>query len=152
MILYFHGKATGRPITHWSFKMTKFIYDTKSIMTRAWSMARELRAQWAIKEQRHSKWARSNMNLRKCFEISLRNAWEEAKAAMTQAVKVDAVKAFKNTQSQKPATTRYVELVVVAERNKLNHGKAWRCSSYDVDFRGMHPMHEGEMVCYVYNN
>ena len=47
-------------------------------------------------------------------------------------------------------TGRYVELVSVADRKCLNHGKSWRASGYDVDANGIAPQHEGEMICYVY--
>lgn len=47
---------------------------------------------------------------------------------------------------------RDVELLSVAERDGLPHGRSWVCSGYDVDARGISPEREGEMVCYVYGD
>lgn len=128
--------------------MTTFIYDTKSIMTRAWELAREYRAVWAEKEARHSKWRKCNMNLRACFKNALRDAWEEAKKAMSTAKS----KPIQFSQAQDNRGSRYLELLVVAERDGLNHGKSWYCGEREIETMGMNPMHEGELVCYVYAN
>lgn len=53
-------------------------------------------------------------------------------------------------QAKKPATGRYVELLEVAEREGLNHGKAWICGERDIETKGAHPAWESEMICYVY--
>lgn len=45
---------------------------------------------------------------------------------------------------------RYIELLSVAERNGLNFGMDWVCTSKDVDEKGANPEFEGERVCYVY--
>lgn len=127
--------------------MTKFIFDTKSIMNRAWVLAREYRAVWAEKEKRHSKWRNANMNLRACFCNALREAWNEAKSAKpSAAAKIEAP--AKNSTSKK----RYVELLSVAVRDGLNHGRSWALNSDTCSACGFNPMNEGDLVCYVYSN
>lgn len=123
--------------------MTKFIFDTKEIMVRAWELARkrakEMNAYWdRRKEYQLIKPA--------SFYIqgAMKAAWAEAKEAMSGAISKAKVEA-------KPAG-RYVELLSVAEKNKLNHGRAWYCSEYDIQCRGIHPSYEGESICYVYAN
>ncbi|EBV8483672.1 hypothetical protein HT95_002350 [Salmonella enterica subsp. enterica serovar Ago] len=127
---------------------TNFIYDTKSIMSRAWVLAREYRAKWAEKETRHSKWRKLNMNLRECFKCGLRNAWEEAKKSMTAARSNTST----FTQVRPNRGVRYLELLSIAERDGLSHGKSWYCGEREIETMGMNPMHEGELVCYVYAN
>jgi hypothetical protein len=45
---------------------------------------------------------------------------------------------------------RYLTTLAIAERDGLNHGAAWVCSEHDIEYKGVHPSHEGEMICYVY--
>ena len=45
---------------------------------------------------------------------------------------------------------RYVELLITAEKNNLNHGKSWNCSSSDVDTKFLPPHWDSEQICYVY--
>ncbi|WKT59091.1 hypothetical protein Q2E61_09140 [Microbulbifer thermotolerans] len=47
-------------------------------------------------------------------------------------------------------TVRRPELVLVAEREGLNHGKSWIASDYDVDRLSLNPSWVGEAICYVY--
>ncbi|ECB1778536.1 hypothetical protein EU837_01995 [Salmonella enterica subsp. enterica serovar Kibi] len=115
---------------------TKFIYDTKSIMTRAWELAR-------IAQKRLAK-RNPNYTVRLCFSCALDNAWAEAKEAMKQAVASEKAKS-------KPGN-RYLELLSIAERDGLNHGKSWCCGDREIETMGMNPMHDGELVCYVYSN
>ncbi|AMZ07111.1 hypothetical protein BA000_23415 [Salmonella enterica subsp. enterica serovar Anatum] len=121
---------------HEDFKMTKFIYDTKSIMTRAWEIARETYAVLKSGIFRNSK----NYSVRNCLSDAMTKAWDEAKSAMVKA----------KTAAKK--TSRYVELLSVAENNGLNDGRAWLCGDYDIECRGINPMFEGESICYVYAN
>jgi len=51
---------------------------------------------------------------------------------------------------QHKRTGRYVELLAVAERDSLNHGKSWAADGYTVDKNSLNPSVEGEQVCYVY--
>ncbi|HCT7944866.1 TPA: hypothetical protein OT890_003620 [Raoultella ornithinolytica] len=115
--------------------MTKFIYDTKSIMTRAWEIARETHA--ALK---HSVFRNRKYSVRNCLPDAMTRAWSEAKAVMIKA----------STANKKSG--RYVELLAVAESNGLNHGRSWRLNSDTCSVYGINPMHEGELVCYVYSN
>lgn len=114
--------------------MAKFIYDTKSIMTRAWELARV----------NHKQIIKRNPDYRisLCMGLALDKAWAEAKEAM--------VKAVAASKAQKSSRGRYIELLSVAERNDLNHGRAWFCGDYDIECRGVNPMFEGESICYVY--
>lgn len=45
---------------------------------------------------------------------------------------------------------RYIESLEVAERNGLNHGRAWFCNEMDIETKGANPSFEGQMICYVY--
>lgn len=114
--------------------MTKFIYDTKSIMTRAWEIARNRKAQ--------AKSARNSVAW--FFPVSLEMAWSEAKNSMVKAVAADKAKTSPRG--------RYVELLSVAERDGLNHGRSWYLNSDTCSVYGFNPMHEGELICYVYSN
>lgn len=53
---------------------------------------------------------------------------------------------------RKSAGRRYLELLSVAKRDGLNHGQSWYCGDREIETMGMNPMHEGELVCYVYAN
>ncbi|HHJ4223892.1 TPA: hypothetical protein ACQJLA_005746 [Raoultella ornithinolytica] len=115
--------------------MTKFIYDTKSIMTRAWEIARETHAVLKRSVFRNTKYS-----VRNCLADAMARAWLEAKAVM-----------FKASTANKKSG-RYVELLAVAERDGLNHGRSWALNSDTCSVYGINPMHEGELVCYVYSN
>lgn len=115
--------------------MTKFIYDTKSIMLRGWEIARAYKKTAKIYDKR---------SLREWFKVCLPDAWKEAKDAMKIAVAKDKIKSSKGR--------RYLELLAVAERDGLNHGASWYCGDREIEVMGMNPMHEGELVCYVYAN
>ena len=45
---------------------------------------------------------------------------------------------------------RRIELLAVAERDGLPHGKSWHCSAQQVERGDAQPWMEGEIVCYVY--
>ncbi|RLP21624.1 hypothetical protein D9D10_03610, partial [Raoultella ornithinolytica] len=60
--------------------MTKFIYDTKSIMTRAWEIARETHAVLKRSVFRNTKYS-----VRNCLADAMARAWSEAKAVMFKA-------------------------------------------------------------------
>lgn len=47
---------------------------------------------------------------------------------------------------------RRVELLAVAERQKLSHGTSWVCNGWQVDRDSLPPEFEGELVCYVYED
>jgi len=120
--------------------MTKFIYDTKSIMTRAWEIARE-----SVKASAKFYTGTSfKISARDRLYFGLQQAWAEAKEAMAKAKST--VKAISSSRG------RYVELLSVAIRDGLNHGKSWRLNSDTCSAYGFHPMHEGELICYVYAN
>lgn len=48
------------------------------------------------------------------------------------------------------AASRRIELLAVAERDGLPHGKSWICSAQQVERGDADPWMEGEFVCYVY--
>jgi len=55
-------------------------------------------------------------------------------------------------QPDKPSHSgRYITSLETAERNGLNHGRAWVCKELDIQTKGANPSLEGEMICYVYN-
>lgn len=53
-------------------------------------------------------------------------------------------------QTNQPKKSRYIELLNIAQRDGLNHGKSWFCTAYNVDSMSLPPHFEGEMICYVY--
>lgn len=55
-----------------------------------------------------------------------------------------------NVNKRAKKTGKYLELLSVAERDNLNHGKAWFMSGAKCDELSISPRFEGEMVCYVY--
>ncbi len=48
------------------------------------------------------------------------------------------------------ASARRIELLAVATRDGLSHGKSWVCGARQVETGDAQPWMEGEMVCYVY--
>lgn len=120
--------------------MTKFIFDTKSIMIRAWEIARQ------SAKASEKFFARMNRKItaRDRLHEGLTKAWAEAKEAMAKAK--SAVKAKSSSRG------RYIELLSIADRDGLNHGRSWYLNSDTCAAYGFHPMHEGELVCYVYSN
>ena len=54
------------------------------------------------------------------------------------------------SNTTKSSSSRYVELLAVAERDQLNHGKTWVADGYTVDKNSLHPSAEGQPVCYIY--
>lgn len=120
--------------------MTKFIFDTKSIMTRAWEIARQ------SAKASEKFFARMNRKItaRELLYEGLTKSWAEAKEAMTKAKSAD--------KAESSSRGRYVELLAVAERDGLNHGRSWHLNSDTCSVYGFSPMHEGELICYVYSN
>ncbi|EHM5168391.1 hypothetical protein V5K95_001604 [Salmonella enterica] len=110
--------------------MTKFIYDIKSIMTEAWSTARDLC------DYRPEKYP----TVKAAFAIALRRAWSHAKVSMERAIEDAKIKA-----SYLRSGRRYLELLEIAERDGLNHGKSWVQNEMAMNFGG-------QVVCYVYAN
>lgn len=55
-----------------------------------------------------------------------------------------------NVNKKAKKTGKYLELLSVAERDNLNHGKAWFMTGAKCDELSISPRFEGEMVCYVY--
>lgn len=47
---------------------------------------------------------------------------------------------------------RYVTSLERAEREGLNHGRAWTCGEIDIQTKGARPEWEGELICYVYED
>lgn len=109
--------------------MTKFIYDIKSIMCEAWETARELC------DYRKDKYPTAKA----AFPVALRRTWARAQGAMEEAIEREKLNA-----SALRANRRYIELLEIAERDGLNHGKSWvlnKDSGHDF---------AGQEVCYVY--
>lgn len=127
--------------------MTKFIFDTKAIMTSAWDMARKRQAWFA---------ARGTASpVRKYFASALKDAWDSYRSDLIKAAEDEFEAARKSAaaaKSCKSAKSRYLELLSIAQRDNLNHGKSWYCGEREIETMGMNPMHEGELVCYVYAN
>ncbi|HBV2717470.1 TPA: hypothetical protein MDT29_000876 [Klebsiella pneumoniae] len=110
--------------------MTKFIYDTKAIMTEAWECARFLR------EERSERYP----TLKAAFAVALKRAWRHA------IVDKEAMVAQEKANIEKSSSgRRYLERLEVAESEGLSHGKAWLQNEMAWRFGG-------EMVCYVYPN
>ncbi|KFF48110.1 hypothetical protein GY26_16115 [Gammaproteobacteria bacterium MFB021] len=55
------------------------------------------------------------------------------------------------TARAKRTGERYVTSLAIAERDGLNHGRAWACGEMDIIRKGALPEWEGEMICYVYS-
>ncbi|EJH7012887.1 hypothetical protein D0525_16330 [Salmonella enterica] len=116
--------------------MTKFIYDTKEIMTAAWKRAREAFVDYE-----------GEKTLRQCFKTSLRIVWSHAIVDMNSAISAEKIKAEVVLQK------RYKELLSVATENGLSHGKSWLCTSRDALIRnGVPEKWIGMEICYVYND
>lgn len=118
---------------------TKYIFDTKSIMSSAWEYARKSFAR-----------SDNNRSLRQCFAIALELEWEDAIADKKEAIEHDLYVEKAIHQRKK-----YIELASVAEQNQLNHGKAWQCTYRKplfVDALLFDPpcAWEGKLICYVY--
>ena len=47
---------------------------------------------------------------------------------------------------------RYVTSLDRAEREGLNHGRAWTCGEIDIQTKGARPEWEGDLICYVYED
>lgn len=57
----------------------------------------------------------------------------------------------KEEAPQKPVRTeRYIASLEYAQVNNLSHGKAWVCTEWHIETKGVNPCHEGEFICYVY--
>lgn len=65
---------------------------------------------------------------------------------------VDRANAAPVVTARKNSGRRYLELLSIAQRDNLSHGKSWYCGEREIETMGMNPMHEGELVCYVYAN
>ncbi|WP_413724671.1 hypothetical protein [Sodalis sp. RH16] len=117
--------------------MTKFIYDTKSIMQQAWALTRKRVAQ-GRKEP-----------ISKIFSSALRQSWAKAKGAAQD---------FELYEEYKPDALkmgRYIELAETAERNGLKHGQSWICEENNCgrhNFQRAPRSWVGQSVCYVYAN
>ncbi|MBA3175180.1 hypothetical protein CBX59_001855 [Salmonella enterica] len=109
---------------------TKFIYDIKEIMTEAWETARRLN------DYNPEKYP----TVKAAFAVALHRAWEHAKGFMECAIEDAKVKASCLRRGQ-----RYLELLEIAERDGLSHGKSWIQNE-------MSMYHGGQAVCYVYPN
>ncbi|MCV6612872.1 MAG: hypothetical protein OIF55_19115 [Amphritea sp.] len=120
--------------------MSKF--NKSQIMSRAWEIAREMKA-LADKSKLKSFRNRSiTANLWRALEL----AWEEAKeAAMKAEAQITAT-----AKAAKSQSGRYVEYLSKAKREGLNHGRGWMGTAHNVDSGKIHPEMEGEMICYVY--
>lgn len=59
-------------------------------------------------------------------------------------------KAKQAEASKKASGGRYIELASVAERDGLNHGRAWFCGERDIETKGAKPEFEDMLICYVY--
>lgn len=73
------------------------------------------------------------------FPTALKLAWEEYR-----------VFTAKNEEEKIEKSGRYIELLSVAEKSRLNHGKAWIADWYNIDSKSINPSWEGEEICYVY--
>ena len=56
----------------------------------------------------------------------------------------------KKAAANKVAIEKTVQLLDIAVRDNLSHGKSWACSSNDVDTKFLPPHWEGEQICYIY--
>ncbi|ENH6238702.1 hypothetical protein ABWE39_004255 [Salmonella enterica subsp. enterica] len=74
------------------------------------------------------------------FAVALRRAWSHAKVSMERAIEDAKIKA-----SYLRSGRRYLELLEIAERDGLNHGKSWVQNEMAMNFGG-------QVVCYVYAN
>lgn len=82
------------------------------------------------------------------IEASFNN---KAQASEIESAVDDAnAKAISNPDTKK-IVNRYVELLSVAEKEGLDHGKTWIASERDIDVHQLDPWVGGEAVCYVYN-
>ncbi len=76
--------------------------------------------------------------------------WPEVRQIIEMVDRMNKASKTLNRESSKPSARR-IELLSVAERDGLNHGRAWYCSDRDIETKGINPMHEGELICYVYS-
>ncbi|ECM8230931.1 hypothetical protein YG56_20960 [Salmonella enterica subsp. enterica serovar Kentucky] len=65
---------------------------------------------------------------------------------------IEALNTPAKPRQPKKSSGRYVELLAVAQRDGLNHGRSWYLNSDTCAVYGFNPMHEGELVCYVYQD
>ena len=106
--------------------------DKSKLMKRAWEIA---------KNTKQVKNGTATPNL----SHGLVWAWKELKEEM--AICLEKENAAKKMTVK---SGRYVELLSVAEKTGLNHGKSWVADGYTVDKNSLNPSYEGELVCYVY--
>lgn len=63
---------------------------------------------------------------------------------------VEAVERASAPAQTRTGGRRYIELLDVAERDGLNHGRAWICDGFRIDRDSLPPEWEGRAICYVY--
>ena len=91
-----------------------------------------LKAEWAAKKE----------------SARIRAAQEARRAAKQRSAERSAA------MHKRPARTGYssrrIMPLSVAQRDGLNHGRAWYCSERDIETKGAMPEWEGDLICYVY--
>ncbi len=109
--------------------MTKI--DKSKLMKRAWEIAKN------EKNYKSGRFPKPDLS------HGLVWAWRELKEEqLKNAVVVNSAK--------KSSTGRYVELLSVAIKNGLKHGKSWCADGYVIDKYSLNPSWENEEVCYIY--
>lgn len=122
--------------------------NKSELMSKAWEIYRSTKEELTAKINKEQYFTPKYPTHMPTHRIMLANAMDRAWSIMkTREIKIVESKKEKKIVSK---SGRYLELYVVAEVKKLNHGSEWFCSAKNVDGNSLNPSWEGEKVCYVY--
>lgn len=110
--------------------------NKSELMTRAWENVREMRS--GKNASRNSK-----LSTKALLSHSMTFVWAEMKEEAEK-------KEMAESSKKKANNGRYIELLSIADKNGLNHGKSWVADGFTVDSKQLNPSWEGEYICYVY--
>ena len=139
-----------------------YLVSLKIALKKAWSEIKGENAMKLTEEQENLAWEKAALRVKKAKKYGINKTAED----FIEVCREDVIDKIKDRQekeaeeaqklevqkaaSKKASNGRYLELLSVAQRDKLNHGKAWVCGEIDIQTKGGHPSWEDELVCYIY--
>ena len=95
------------------------------------------------------------------FRIALKAEWATKRENDRIRAAQEARRAAKQRDAERTAAmnkrpqhagykSRRIMPLSVAQRDGLNHGRAWYCGERDIETKGAMPEWEGDLICYVY--
>lgn len=143
----------GGSVKSYFTESLKMAYASADKMTVTWTKAPQSSCYYTVTITNGAKHAELFSKFRLSIKAGNIEIWQVRRVELAEIQSL--VNGLNNpVEKKQPAARggRYVELLTVAQAKSLNHGKSWRCSEREIECHGINPMHEGELVCYVYNN